>query len=226
MNNRKISKLTIIIYTLFVIMISVLTTVMFYHVFIFETFKDNSQSQQTFFEISAEKVLSSPIKENNSIIEVMSYGCYYCGINNDAIMKFAEELPDDDNFKAIHLASKYTSLAAYAPIFATLEEMNIEPSLRSAIFNSVLNDNVDFKNQVELLAWLKKHNVDTEKYLEISNTPAVAEKLDYMESIAEFYNITATPAFIINKRYVVYQDRDFPEFTKYMAELLEKSKQE
>ncbi|MDH2321069.1 DsbA family protein [Providencia huaxiensis] len=104
--------------------------------------------------------------------------------------------------------------------------MNIEPSLRSAIFNSVLNDNVDFKNQVELLAWLKKHNVDTEKYLEISNTPAVAEKLDYMESIAEFYNITATPAFIINKRYVVYQDRDFPEFTKYMAELLEKSKQE
>ncbi|GAB1437618.1 hypothetical protein MASR2M36_03510 [Providencia sp.] len=47
-----------------------------------------------------------------------------------------------------------------------------------------------------------------------------------MENIADYYNITATPAFIINKKYVVYQDRDFPEFTKYMAELLAQSKQE
>lgn len=224
--HKKISNLAIVTYTLFIILISVLTTVLFYHIFIFETFKDNSESQKTFFEFPLDKVSSSPIKEDNSIIEVMSYGCYYCATNNDAIMEFANQFSQDGNFSVIHLAKKYTGLAAYSPIFATLEEMNIESELRSDIFNAILNENINFKNNDELLNWLKQHNVDTEKYLEVSKSSAVSEKLDYMESIAEFYDITATPAFIINKRYVVYQDRDFPEFTKYMAKLFEQSKQE
>ncbi|HGN1705144.1 TPA: DsbA family protein [Providencia rettgeri] len=223
---KKISNLTIVIYTLFIILISTLMTVLYYQVFVFESFKNNNESQQSFFEFSEEKVLLSPIKEDNSIIEVMSYGCYYCGLNNDAIMTFANQLPEGENFSAIHLAKKYTPLAAYSPIFATLEEMNLESGLRADIFNAVLNENIDLKNKDELLKWLKQHNVDTEKYLEISQTPAISEKLEYMESIADYYNITATPAFIINKKYVVYQDRDFPEFTKYMAELLAQSKQE
>ncbi len=47
-----------------------------------------------------------------------------------------------------------------------------------------------------------------------------------MLEISKFYQITGTPAFIINKRYVVYQDRDFADFTAYMLELLDKSNKE
>ncbi|MGO1238170.1 MAG: thiol:disulfide interchange protein DsbA/DsbL, partial [Hafnia alvei] len=53
---------------------------------------------------------------------------------------------------------------------------------------------------------------------------AVKNRLDEMSAITDFYDITATPIFIINKRFVVAQDSSFPEFSKRMLNLLGKDK--
>lgn len=45
-----------------------------------------------------------------------------------------------------------------------------------------------------------------------------------MAAITAYYDINATPMFIINKRYVVAQDREFPAFAQRIRELLEEDK--
>ncbi|OAT52356.1 MULTISPECIES: thiol:disulfide interchange protein DsbA/DsbL [Providencia] len=225
--NTRFKPITIIIYTLFVIITSSLMTVLFYHIFVFNTFSNNDIQDSSFIEFNNEQVLSSPIKESNSIIEIFSYGCHYCAISDKNVSQFAKNLPEGTTFKAIHLNTKNgDGLAAYAVVFATLEEMGIESQFRSSLYDSVINNKIELTKKEVLKDWLKQHNIDTKVYFEISQSSAVKERLKYMTEITNYYQITGTPAFIINKRYVVYQDRDFPEFTAYMIELLEKSHKE
>ncbi|MEY0671837.1 DsbA family protein [Providencia rettgeri] len=101
-----------------------------------------------------------------------------------------------------------------------------ESQLRQDLYTAVINDKLDLANKDVLNQWLKRHNIDSTQYLKTSESQAVQERLKNMLEISKFYQITGTPAFIINKRYVVYQDRDFADFTAYMLELLDKSNKE
>ncbi|EPL9569288.1 DsbA family protein [Providencia rettgeri] len=222
--NMHFKPITITIYTIFVAVISSLMTVLFYHIFIFNSFSNSNVDDSSFVEFNTAQVLSSPIKEDNSIIEIFSYGCHYCALSHDNMAKFEKELPEGVTFKAIHLAmDNNLGLAAYAPIFATLEEMGVEAKLRQELYNSVINEKLDLTKKDILDTWLKQHDIDPVKYFEVSQSSAVKDRIKYMAEVTQYYQITGTPAFIINKRYVVYQDRDFPEFSAYMLELLEKS---
>ncbi len=225
--NMNVKPITIVIYSLFLIILSSLMTVLFYHVFVFKTFSQEAENNAAFFEVSSEKVLSSPIKENNSIIEVLSYGCHYCSVLDDDISQFAKKLPEGVSFKATHLnINNGEGLSAYAPIFATLEEMGIESELRKVFYDAVINRKISLTDQETLIDFLKQYGIDTNEYLNVSQSKAVQDRLEEMENISKFYQITGTPAFIINKRYVVYQDKEFPEFSAYMLDLLNESKQE
>ncbi|MGG4608403.1 thiol:disulfide interchange protein DsbA/DsbL [Providencia sp. Me31A] len=225
--NIRFKPITFTFYTLFVILVSSLMTVLFYHIFIFNTFSNDDAQDASFIEFSAEQVSLSPIKENNSIIEIFSYGCHYCAVVNDNISQFEKTLPENSSFKAIHLnMNNGAGLSAYAPIFATLDEMGIEPQLRKDLYKAVINDKLDLANEKVLSNWLKQQGIDLTEYLKASKSQAVQEHLEYMAKIADYYKIIGTPAFIINKRYVVYQDRDFSEFTTYMRELLNESNKE
>lgn len=225
--NMRFKPITITLYTIFVIIVSSLMTVLFYHIFVFNTFSNNSAEDASFIEFNTEQVLLSPIKENNSIIEVLSYGCHYCSVIHNNMNQFEKSLPEDVTFKAIHLTmNNGVGLAAYAPIFATLEEMGVESQLRQNLYNAVINDKLDLANKDVLNSWLKQNEIDVERYIQVSQSQSIQERLNNMAQITQYYQITGTPAFIINKRYVVYQDRDFPEFTAYLLELLEKSHKE
>jgi len=216
----KIKPITAVGYTFIVALISSLITVLCYQVFVFNTFSLNSNSLDTLRTIDSATVASSPIKNDNSIIEVMSYGCHYCASNEEDIEKFAATLPADSHFEVIHITGEGSGLAAYAPIFATLEVMGLERQMRDPAFNAVLTRGINLADDNALNDWLKKNNIDVEKYHQIRQSEAVTERLAYMKKITDHYDINATPLFIINKKFVVAKDRQFPEFGDYMRQLL------
>ena len=215
---------TIFSYSLLLIVVSVLMTVLCYHIFVFNSFaKDDSQTQ-AFREVSTEQRANSPIKEEHSIIEVMSYGCHYCAANEENLAEFIRTLPQGSTFTSIHIAGDNNGLAAYAPIFATLEAMGIEKHVRDGAYNAVITRNVDLTNENVLNGWLVKNHIDVDKYKALRQSTAVKERLREMAEITRHYDITATPMFIINKRYVVAQDREFPAFAQRMLTLLNEDK--
>ncbi|WP_042290990.1 DsbA family protein [Citrobacter sedlakii] len=217
-------RITLIGYSLFLIVISSLMTVLCYHIFVFNTFSADDSQTQAFREVSVEQVASSPIKEERSIIEVMSYGCHYCAANEDNLAEFSRSLPPGSTFTSIHIAGDNNGLAAYAPLFATLEVMGIEKKVRDSAYNAVITRGVDLADNNALQGWLVKNNIDTTKFNTARQSEAVKKRLSEMAAITEHYAINATPIFIINKRYVVAQDREFPQFAQRMQQLLKEDK--
>ncbi|ENT4822690.1 TPA: DsbA family protein [Citrobacter farmeri] len=216
--------ITIISYSLFLIVISSLITVLCYHIFVFNTFATDDSQTQAFREVSAAQIADSPIKEARSIIEVMSYGCHYCAANEENLAEFSRTLPPGSSFTSIHITSENSGLAAYAPIFATLEEMGIEKKVRDSAYNAVITRNVDLADEKALNAWLGKNNIDADKFKTLRQSDAVKNRLSMMAAITAHYDINATPMFIINKRYVVAQDSEFPQFAQRMLQLLKEDK--
>ncbi|CRX73462.1 hypothetical protein [Yersinia enterocolitica] len=67
-------------YTLLVILISSLITTAYFHYFVL-----NQDAQESLFSVSSSDIENSPIKDDNSIIEIFSYGCHYCAINEENV---------------------------------------------------------------------------------------------------------------------------------------------
>lgn len=152
----KIKPITAVGYTFLVALISSLITVLCYHIFVFNTFSLDSSQPSALREIDSATVASSPIKNEKSIIEVMSYGCHYCASNEEEIEKFAATLPADSAFDVIHITAERNGLAIYAPVFATLEVMGLERQMRDRAFNAVLTRGINLADDDALNGWLKK----------------------------------------------------------------------
>lgn len=223
---RQYGRAAFIGYSLFLIVISALMTVLFYHVFIFKTFSPSDESGRvTFTELSVEQAAGSPIKDVKSIVEVMSYGCHYCAANEGNIAKLVQDLPEGVSFSAIHLAKAGSPLASFASVFATLEEMGIEKQKRGIVYKSVIENGVNLADSSVLETWLKENGISVEQYNIARQSQAVKARMEYMEAVTDYYNIRSTPIFIINQRYIMTQDESFPEFAKKMMHYVQKDEQ-
>jgi thiol:disulfide interchange protein DsbA len=102
--------------------------------------------------------------------------------------------------------------------------MGIEPQHRESAYNAIIKDKIDLSNPVNRDKWLTKNGIDLAAYNKASQTPQVAELLDYMTKVSGHYKIRATPTFIVNKKWMAVQDRDFPEFADHLLSLLQHDK--
>ncbi len=213
-----------VICSLLLIVVSSLSTVMCYHFFVLKDASNNDGDISAFRELSSKAVLNSPINEGNSIVEVISYGCHYCAINDENVMSLTRELPRGSVFKTIHIMDGNSGLSAYAPIFATLEYMGYEEKFRDKAYNAIITHGIDLSDERLLEKWLEKNGINIEQYKKARESKSVKSRINYMAAITKYYGINATPVFIINKRYVMAQDRDFPEFAERMKQLLKEDK--
>lgn len=221
----KIKPITAVGYTFLIALISSLITVLCYHIFVFNTFSLGNSAPSALREVDSVTIASSPINNENSIIEVMSYGCHYCASNEDDIEAFAASLPAGSTFDVIHINGEGSGLAAYAPVFATLEVLGIERQMRDQAFNAVITRGINLADDGALNLWLEKNNIDVAKYHQARQSKAVAERLAYMAKVSSLYKIDATPLFIVNKKFVIAKDRPFPEFGDYMRQLSAQNKE-
>jgi thiol:disulfide interchange protein DsbA len=207
--------LCFIAYTLFVCAISVGGTIgTFYYLFAFDN------GQQSLVEMSSNEVVDSPLKDSDTMLEIISYGCHFCAINDKSVDALEKRLPKDKKIVRLHLTKKDTSgLSRFAPLFATLNVMGIEPKYRDVIYKSIIEDNINLTDDLVLKTWLIQNGIDAEEYQKIRHSQAVIDQLDYMLKVSNYYQVSGTPAFIINKKWVATQDRDFPDFADNLLSL-------
>ncbi|CCO70291.1 TPA: thiol:disulfide interchange protein [Yersinia enterocolitica] len=178
-------------YTLLVILISSLITTAYFHYFVL-----NQDAQESLFSVSSSDIENSPIKDDNSIIEIFSYGCHYCAINEENVSQLENRMPEGTRFIRLHISSdKTTGLGRFAPIFATLSVMGIEPQHRQSAYKAVLDDNIDLGDNSQLETWLKANDIDVAKYQQVSQSAEVKALISYMTAVTAHYKIDATPTF-------------------------------
>jgi len=213
----------VLAYTVFVAVISAVITTAWFHIFVLN--QTSSAEQQVLTSLSTEKLDKSPIADGDDIIEIFSYGCHYCEINEKNVDDLEKRMPPGKKLVRLHLSlDSQAGLARYAPVFATLEVMGIEEAHRQSAYDAVMKDKIDLSDATQRDAWLEKNKINVAEYHKVSQSADVKARLDYMTRVSQYYDINATPTFIVAKKWMAIQDRDFPAFSDKLLSILETGK--
>jgi len=213
----------VLAYTVFVAVISAVITTAWFHIFVLN--QTSSAEQQVLTSLSTDKLDKSPIANGDDIIEIFSYGCHYCEINEKNVDELEKRMPPGKKLVRLHLSlDSQAGLARYAPVFATLEVMGIEEAHRQSAYDAVMKDKIDLSDATQRDAWLEKNKINVAEYHKVSQSADVKARLDYMTRVSQYYDINATPTFIVAKKWMAIQDRDFPAFSDKLLSILETGK--
>jgi thiol:disulfide interchange protein DsbA len=208
-------------YTLLVIVISALITTVYFHYFVL----NKNGTEETLKSVSVEEAKNSPIKDKNTIVEVFSYGCHYCAVSENDIAKLEARMPAGTKFVRLHISNPANSgLATFAPLFATLTVMGIEPQHRASAYKTVIKDNIDLGETEQRNKWLQANGIDVNEYQRVSQSQEVKDLLGYMVAVSKYYKINATPTFIVGQKWLAQQDREYPKFADQLLSLLQQDK--
>ncbi|MGA9616802.1 MAG: DsbA family protein [Serratia proteamaculans] len=207
-------------YTVFIIFTSSFITSAYFHHYVI-----NQAEPESLIFVSADKVKNSPIKDDDAIIEVFSYACHYCEVSEDQVAELEKHLPVGARLIRLHInADEKYPMTASAPLFATLTIMGIEAQHRSAAYQAVIKDNLDLTDEKHLSGWLKANGIDEAEYAQARGSEPAKQLLDYMTAVSRYYPISATPSFIVNKKWLAVQDREFPAFSEQLLSLMQHDK--
>ncbi|MRT04117.1 DsbA family protein [Ewingella americana] len=207
------------LYTVFIAVISAFVTTAYFHAFVLN--KNEQNPQELLTSVSTDKVTNSIIADGQDIIEFLSYGCHYCASNEENVEKLEKRLPAGKKLVRLHVSYEdQGGLGRYAAVFATLDAMGIEARYRDSAYRAVNKDDIDLGDATQLNGWLKSNNIDTEEYNTVRQSAAVEQKLAYMTQVTRDYKVNATPVFIVSKKWIALQDREFPEFSDQLLSLL------
>ncbi|MDJ0036192.1 DsbA family protein [Pantoea allii] len=213
----------VLAYTVFVAVISAVITTAWFHIFVLN--QTSSAEQQVLTSLSTDKLDKSPIADGDDIIEIFSYGCHYCEINEKNVDELEKRMPAGKKLVRLHLSlDSQAGLARYAPVFATLEVMGIEEAHRQSAYDAVMKDKIDLSDATQRDAWLEKNKINVAEYHKVSQSDDVKARLNYMTRVSQYYDINATPTFIVAKKWMAIQDRDFPAFSDKLLSILETGK--
>lgn len=115
-------------------------------------------------------------------------------------------------------------MAAFAPLFATLTIMGIEAQHRPAAYRAIIKENLNLADDKQLSAWLTANGIDEAAYQQARGSERVKELLAYMTAVSRYYQINATPSFIVNRKWLALQDREFSAFSRQLLSLLQHDK--
>ncbi|WP_380183024.1 thioredoxin domain-containing protein [Kalamiella sp. sgz302252] len=215
------NKIGLFIYTLVVIVISSLITTAYFHHFVLRPLPE----YEALISLSEGMVKKSPIKEDNTIIEIFSYGCHYCSANEENVNKLAEQMPAGTRLVRLHFNSKSgAGLASFSSLFSTLTVMGVEPQYRQKMYDAVLKEHLDLSQAEVRDGWLKQQGIDPEIYAQVSQSSQVQELQNYLTEVSSYYQIQATPSFIVNKKWLATQEGEFSDFTQQLLSLLQHDK--
>ena len=79
---------------------------------------------------------------------------------------------------------------------------------------------IDLGAPAKRAAGLADNEVDGDEYHKVSQSAEVEGLLDYVTRVSQYYDINATPTFIVAKKWVAIQDRDFPSFSDKLLSIL------
>ncbi|EEW1894849.1 DsbA family protein [Escherichia coli] len=204
-----------------IIITSILLTVVFYHVFVFKNFFqpqiDNESIEMTF---SDDQLTNAPIKDKKSVIKVISYGCKYCASTDEDENQLIKMLPPDVSYEVIHVAFS-GPLQKMAGIFATLQVMGEEEKFRPVLYNAVINQEKDLTNDKVLNQLLEENGINVAEYHKVSEGGEVESKLKRMATISAFYNIPATPIYIIGGKHIIEKKESVTDFANLIKMLVD-----
>lgn len=136
------------------------------------------------------------------VLEFFWYGCPHCYSLQPMMEKWVPRLPDDVNFRRVP-AVLNQGWAREAAVFYTFEALGVLERLHRPFFDAIHLDRVDTRDTKARAGWLRKHDVDPQRFEDAYKSFGVQSKVRRAQQMSAAYRIDGTPALAVNGRYTI-----------------------
>ncbi len=147
---------------------------------------------------------AQPVQAQDKIevIEFFWYGCPHCYSMQPLLEKWIPRLPGDVQFRRVP-AVLNEGWAREAAVFYSLEALGVLEKLHRPFFDAIHRERINTRNPAALADWLRKHEVDPNKYEEAFKSFGVQSKVRRAAQLSAAYRIDGTPALAVHGRYTI-----------------------
>jgi thiol:disulfide interchange protein DsbA len=140
------------------------------------------------------------------VIEFFWYGCPHCYRLEPLIEPWAKKLPPDVVFQRIPAVFNNPQWLLDARIFYAFQALGLVQRLHRPLFDAIHRDGLRTADAAALDEWLRKHDVDTNKFNEVMKSFSVQSDTRRSMQLSIDYRITGTPALGVQGRYTINSD--------------------
>lgn len=157
-------------------------------------------------ETGVDRLVSQATQTDDKIevLEFFWYGCPHCYTLEPHMQKWLKTKADNVEFIRVPAVfSKHFKV--HARSYYALDMMGVIEEVHPKIFKAIHNKNNKQKlNTLDSMTdFLKKHNVDTDKFIKTYNSFGVESKLRKAIKLIDDYEVKGVPAVAVNGKYYV-----------------------
>lgn len=156
--------------------------------------------------------------------EFFWYGCSHCYTLQGYIPEWKKTLPADVNFVVTPaLAANHWKLLGTA--YFAAESLAIAEKSHEPLFDYIHKDRNQLSTPDEVAAFYEQYGVSKDDFLKQMNSFTVKTELRKAEALFRQYQLTGTPAIVVNGKYVP-ASRSYPEMLRIVNFLIDKERRE
>lgn len=159
---------------------------------------DTIEAGKQYVELASPVPVSKP--GQIEVVELFWYGCPHCYQFESTINPWAEQLPEDVNF--VRIPALFGGVwNAHGQMFITLENMQVEHKVHTAVFEAIHKQGKKLATPEEMAEFLATQGIDQAAFLKTYNSFGVKSQMEKAKKLAMAYQISGVPVLIVNGKY-------------------------
>ena len=153
---------------------------------------------QKYVQISTEKQQES---KDIIIYEFFWYGCPHCYNLEPTMDRIEADLDKDTKVVKLPVALR-DSWIPHAKLYYALKQMDKIAQVHNLIFEEIHLEDNRLNTQQQMIDFLGKHGIDTNKFIEKYNSFGTEARIKKASNLAKKYQIDSVPTIIINGKFL------------------------
>ena len=153
---------------------------------------------QKYVQISTEKQQES---KDIIIYEFFWYGCPHCYNLEPTMDRIEADLEKDTKVVKLPVALR-DSWIPHAKLYYALKQMDKIDQVHNLIFEEIHLEDNRLNTEQQMIDFLGKHGIDTDKFLEKYNSFGTEARINKASNLAKKYQIDSVPTIIINGKFL------------------------
>lgn len=154
------------------------------------------------------------------VVEFFWYACPHCFSLEPIIEDWVAKLPDDVEFRRIHVQFRQPK---HQQIFYTLQALGEDKRLSMKVFEAIHKKRQRMNKESEIKAWAVENGLDGEKFMNTFNSFGVRTQMSRATKAVETFGIDSVPMLAVNGKYLTSPSMvgNNPGALKVVDELIE-----
>ncbi len=158
-----------------------------------------SGDDRPYLDITGREIQTDPIE----VIEFFSYACPICGQLDPPLNEWADSLPDDVEFRRIHIVARSAQIRLLALTHLALAQRNLDVEIGPRVFQEMERNPKSLETAQGFAEFLDGDEITAEQFLNLVQSPRLIQLRDTNEQFVRELGVAAVPAILVANKYVI-----------------------